>query len=607
MEKNRRFQHNEEFYQAFFENSADAIFVLGPGLHIIDVNQAACDRLRYTKDELLALTAVEVNAPESRPLLMHNAELLRTTGFARGEVIHMTKEGVRIPVEINSRQIVVGGEAIILTVARDISDRKTMENRLLQSQQHFRLLFENTGTANSFYDLRGRLVLCNQVGCRLLGYEDDRELVGKSFQEIFGQQQGDRFHERLKKAVAERQMQIHVTEIFRDGKETWVQTSYIPLIAEDEEVIGVQLVSRDITEQKVYEKYLSSAKTTLEEQVLQRTKHLEVVLTQLQDAQNSIIENEKLAVLGRLSASVAHEVNNPLAAIQSSIGTIRISLDSVLGDGFRLLSTFSDESRAQFRDLLIQSAESLREGPPAGGRSLKHKLAGELAEHKVDEPETVAEALTQLGLQYLDPSWLPLLRLGRHEILETAIQISGLYRSTNIIATATAKATEFIRALRKFAYKDAALDTPEWFDLVANVETVLLLLKNQIHPETELVRNYETRPTLLGFPNLLLQVWSNLIQNAIQAMDDRGVLTITIRTVDNRVLVEISDTGKGIPQNLREKIFEPFFTTKNVDKGTGLGLGIVTDALTQNRGALEFDSQPGNTTFRVSLPLDSQP
>jgi signal transduction histidine kinase len=90
-------------------------------------------------------------------------------------------------------------------------------------------------------------------------------------------------------------------------------------------------------------------------------------------------------------------------------------------------------------------------------------------------------------------------------------------------------------------------------------------------------------------------------------MDDRGVLTITIRTAGNRILVEISDTGKGIPENLREKIFEPFFTTKSVEKGTGLGLGIVTDALIQNRGTLEFDSTPGNTTFRASLPLDNRP
>ena len=194
----------------------------------------------------------------------------------------------------------------------------------------------------------------------------------------------------------------------------------------------------------------------------------------------------------------------------------------------------------------------------------------------------------------------------RAEIFEIAVQVSGLYRSTNIIATATAKATKIIRALRKFAYKETTLDSPEWFDLAGNIETVLLLLKSQLHSDVELVRDYALRPMVRGFPNLLLQVWSNLIQNAVQAMDDRGVLTIGIRVDGSRILVEITDTGKGIPEPLRDKIFEPFFTTKNVDKGTGLGLGIVTDALTQNHGFLEFDSVPGTTTFRASLPLESQ-
>jgi PAS domain S-box-containing protein len=600
--------HGKEFYQAFFDNSADAIFVLNNDLVIVDTNQAACDRLHYTKDELVGKTAVEINAPETQLDVKRYADALRTSGAARGEVIHVTKEGRKIPVEVNSRMITLDSEQLILTVARDISDRKAIENRLLQSQQHFRLLFENTGTANSFYDLHGRLVLCNQYGCRLLGYEDDRELVGKSFEEIFGKVQGEQFQDRLAKALADQTIHVHVTEIWREGKENWVQTSYIPLVAEDGQAVGVQIVSQDITQQKLYEKYLSAANNDLEAQVRERTRHLEVVLSQLQEAQNSIVENEKLAVLGRLSASVAHEVNNPLAAIQSSIGAIRSSLDSTLANGFRVFSTLSEDSRNHFRELLIQSDTGLRETRTGGGRSAKLKLRADLQEQRIEDYEAVADALTQLGLQTLDPAWVPLLALEhRAEILEAAIQISTLYRSTTIIATATAKATEFIRALRRFAYKETTLDAPEWFDLTGNIETVVLLLKSQIHPEIELVRDYGAKPLVLGFPNLLLQVWSNLIQNALQAMEDRGVLTIGVRVVANRILVEITDTGKGIPEHLREKIFEPFFTTKEVDKGTGLGLGIVTDALTQNRGTLEFESRPGKTTFRASLPLDTQP
>jgi len=596
--------HNDELYRTYFENSADMILVFDEDLTLVDANQAACDRYGYSRVELIGKKSFILNAPETLHQSAEILERLRETGGVRGETVNMTKDGRRVPVEVNSRLIDVGGHQHILTIARDISDRKVIENQLRQSQQHFRLLFENTGTANSFYDLHGRLVLCNQFGCRLLGYEDDRLLVGKSFQEIFGEEQGEQFRQRLNRAVADRKAQIHVTEIFVEGKDNWVQTSYIPLIAEDGQVVGVQIVSQDISEQKRYETYLNTAKTALEAQVRERTQHLEAALKQLQEAQNSIVENEKLAVLGRLSASVAHEVNTPLAAIQSANGTIQSSLDAVLTNLPRIFSALSETSREQVLELLRQSEASLRGTIATGPRSMKRQLEATLAERRVPDVESTADALLQLGIAALDPLWLPVLFLDRRaEILDAATQISSLYRSTHIIGTATTKATEFIRALRRFAYKDDH-GTPEWFDLVGNVETVLLLLKSQIPSHVELVRAYEARPQALGFPNQLLQVWSNLIQNAMQAMEDRGTLTVGIRTAGNQIVVEITDTGKGIPEELKQKIFEPFFTTKNVDKGTGLGLGIVTDALTQNRGRLEFESQPGKTTFRAILPLD---
>ena len=608
MKEVQEFQFSAEIYKNLFDNTADAIFILNSDLRIIDVNQAVCDRLKYTKAELLEMTALDVNAPETRPAVRRNVGVLFTTGQARGEVTHVTKDGRHVPTEINSRLLNVNGEKLILTVARDISDQKATENELVQSRQHFRLLFDNSGTANSFYDLDGKIVLCNQLGSRLMGYDDPDALVGKSFRDLFGKQQGDLFMERLGTVISSRETQTHVTKFRVTSEEKWMQTTYVPLINEQGQVLGVQLVSQDITDQKRYENQLNAANVSLEAQVRERTNHLEAVLAQLQDAQSSIVENEKMAVLGRLSASVAHEVNTPLAAIQSSNGTIKNSFDSVLANLFRVQSSLSEEARVQFLELLSQSEANLRDTISAGPRATKRKLAGELEERNVPDSENVTEVLLQLGLSTLDVRWLPLLQhRERSAVLEIAGQIASLYRSTSIIATATSKATEFIRALRRFAYKETNLDTPEWFDLVANVETVLLLFKSQITNGIELTRNYEARPLVLGFPNVLLQVWSNLIQNALHAMDDNGILTVGIRTAENRILVEITDTGQGIPQGLREKIFEPFFTTKNVEKGTGLGLSIVTEALTQNRGLLEFDSVPGKTTFRASLPLESKP
>jgi signal transduction histidine kinase len=112
-----------------------------------------------------------------------------------------------------------------------------------------------------------------------------------------------------------------------------------------------------------------------------------------------------------------------------------------------------------------------------------------------------------------------------------------------------------------------------------------------------------SNPRVLCYPGELNQVWTNLIHNALQAMDYKGILTITSRTQNGQVIISITDTGKGIPDEIKEKIFDPFFTTKRTGKGSGLGLDIVKKIVDKHQGRIHVESQPGNTTFRVVLPI----
>lgn len=119
----------------------------------------------------------------------------------------------------------------------------------------------------------------------------------------------------------------------------------------------------------------------------------------------------------------------------------------------------------------------------------------------------------------------------------------------------------------------------------------------------EVIRNYEDIPPFFCYPDELNQVWTNLIHNALQAMDNKGTLTIDLREKNKKVEVSITDSGKGIPTELMSKIFQPFFTTKPPGEGSGLGLDIVRKILEKHQGNIEVESQPGKTTFTVSLPV----
>ena len=137
------------------------------------------------------------------------------------------------------------------------------------------------------------------------------------------------------------------------------------------------------------------------------------------------------------------------------------------------------------------------------------------------------------------------------------------------------------------------------------IETVLTLYQNQLKHGVEVVRNYQSQvPDVLCYPDELHQVWTNLVHNSLQAMDNKGILSIDIVQQDKWLQVRITDTGKGIPPEILPKIFEPFFTTKAVGEGSGLGLDIVRKIIEKHQGKIDVNSIPNQTTFTVFLPMN---
>ncbi len=180
--------------------------------------------------------------------------------------------------------------------------------------------------------------------------------------------------------------------------------------------------------------------------------------------------------------------------------------------------------------------------------------------------------------------------------------MQGLQRSSKNISVAVASASKTVSALKSYAHYDYKDEQSEC-DLTEGIETVLTLCSSQLKLGIEVIRIYRELPMIACYPDELNQVWTNIIHNAIQAMDNKGTLKIDVRLDKDRAAVMIADTGKGIPDDIRNRIFEPFFTTKPQGEGSGLGLDIVRKIIDKHGGEITVESEPGNTVFSIFIPV----
>jgi signal transduction histidine kinase len=181
-------------------------------------------------------------------------------------------------------------------------------------------------------------------------------------------------------------------------------------------------------------------------------------------------------------------------------------------------------------------------------------------------------------------------------------RLAGLHESTDTIVMAVDRASKVVFALKTYARKGHAGDM-NMADITEGLDTVLTLYHNQLKHGVKVIRNYADVPPFLCYPDELNQVWTNLIHNALQAMEFEGTLTVDVTQQSGQAIVSITDTGQGIPEDIKTRIFEPFFTTKPPGEGTGLGLDIVRKIIDKHHGMIQVESQPGQTTFQVTLPI----
>jgi PAS domain S-box-containing protein len=398
-------------------------------------------------------------------------------------------------------------------------------------------------------DADGLISLFNSGAERLFGY-DRGEVQGKKAVLFFSDQKspgeppnGQHF---FGQGVFDEAHSVRT----RDGREITVSLTVTPIQNEEGRAVGYIWMGKDVTEPLALQAKLRDYALNLEKLVADRTgeiqernRRLEETIYQLKTTQSQLLQSDKMATIGQLAAGVAHEINNPIGFINSNLGTLK-----------KYLLNLKDYCRAADRMLdggSTDAAEELRQ---------------------IKKFKKIDFILEDVG-----------------SVIEESIE-------------GTDRVKVIVQDLKDFSHQDQGKMIE--YDLNKGIKSTLNIVWNELKYKAELIQELGDLPLVRCNPQQLNQVFMNLLVNAAHAIMGKGKIKVRTYALDDEAIVEVSDTGVGIPNENLKKIFEPFFTTKETGKGTGLGLSVSYGIVARHGGQIEIESEVGvGTTFRVRLPL----
>ena len=317
-------------------------------------------------------------------------------------------------------------------------------------------------------------------------------------------------------------------------------------------------------------------------------------------------QRQSLVALGTLAAGLAHEINNPAAAAVRAVDALEDACQALLASVSRLAAHQVSARQFGALDMLRQEVTGPALAPDALTQAdLEDALAEWLTRHGVRREWMIAPSLAAVGV---DIEWCErAAAILDGPALEPGLEwVASVLSAVTLLAEmkeSTQRISALVAAVKSYTQMDRA--SLQRIDVTDGLESTLVMLGHMLRDGVTVVRDYGTGvPPVEAHAGELNQVWTNLISNAVEAMDGKGTMRLSTRVVQNTVVIEVADTGSGMPPHVAARAFEPFFTTKDAATNTGLGLDIARRIITERHGGtIDIDSRPGHTVLRVQIPV----